>query len=124
MAFTLRRSLVQTAKFTRTVSNLPQFTVGCHNGFLPRQVPLAELPAPFEKLESLLQRMPIKCRDGSPGLLAQEKFGDTLMAELPDYTAEVEACTDNQLLAALFRDYTFAASSYLLEPCRKWTNCW
>lgn len=41
------------------------------------------------------------------------------MKELPDYTAEVEKIEDNQLLVALFRDYTFATSSYLLEPCGK-----
>jgi indoleamine 2,3-dioxygenase len=91
--------------------------VGTANGFLPREPPLEELPQQFAALESLLQRMPIKTRDGGEGLLKHGTFGDTLMKELPDYTAEVEKIEDNQLLVALFRDYTFATSSYLLEPC-------
>ncbi|CAO3686796.1 unnamed protein product [Umbelopsis ramanniana] len=94
---------------------LPSFMVGTENGFLPRQEPLAQLPERFEKLESLLQRMPIRCRDGSPGLLAHGQFGDAVMSELPVYN--VDDIQDNQLLSALFRDYTFAASAYLLEPC-------
>jgi indoleamine 2,3-dioxygenase len=64
--------------YVRTVSNIPQFTVGTANGFLPKDPPLEQLPAPFEKLESLLQRMPIKTRDGGEGLLKFGTFGDTL----------------------------------------------
>ncbi|CAO3681297.1 unnamed protein product [Umbelopsis vinacea] len=94
---------------------LPSFMVGTENGFLPRQEPLAVLPERFGKLESLLQRMPIRCRDGSSGLLAHGQFGDAVNAELPVYN--VDDIHDNQLLSALFRDYTFAASAYLLEPC-------
>jgi len=91
--------------------------VGVKNGFLPREAPLVELPSQFSKLEDLLQRMPIKRRDGSEGLLKTGKFGDAVQKELPDYSKEIEKITDTQLLTALFRDYTFAASAYLLEPC-------
>ncbi len=60
--------------------------------------------------------MPIKKRDGSPGLLAQYKFGDE-SAKIPDYSNKIKTIEDTNLLSALFRDYTFWASSYLLEPC-------
>lgn len=101
----------------RTNHTIPQFTVGNSNGFLPREPPLEVLPSQFDKLESLLQRMPIKCDDGSEGLLKLGKFAASVDAELPDYTDIVEKIDDSQLLTALFRDYTFVASSYLLEPC-------
>ncbi|CEG77878.1 hypothetical protein RMATCC62417_12559 [Rhizopus microsporus] len=91
------------------------FLVGEQNGFLPRQDPLAELPSEFSKLESLLQRMPLQLPDGSPGLLASGQFGDAVRDELPIY--DVDHINDQRLLSALFRDYTFAASAYLLEPC-------
>jgi indoleamine 2,3-dioxygenase len=59
--------------------------------------------------------MPLTLADGSPGLLAKGEFGTSVMKELPEYN--VDSITDPALLTALFRDYTFAASSYLLEPC-------
>ncbi|KAI8891186.1 hypothetical protein K501DRAFT_204705 [Backusella circina FSU 941] len=91
------------------------FLVGKNNGFLPRSDPLAELPNEFSKLESLLRRMPLQLPDGSPGLLASGQFGDAVRDELPLYN--VDHIQDQRLLSALFRDYTFAASAYLLEPC-------
>ncbi|KAI9281126.1 hypothetical protein BY458DRAFT_487128 [Sporodiniella umbellata] len=93
----------------------PMFLVGKRNGFLPRQDPLVRLPLEFERLESLLQRMPTRLPNGNPGLLAMGQFGDAVHSELPLY--DVETLTDQHLLSALFRDYTFAASAYLLEPC-------
>jgi len=111
--------------FTREISlltevddqggNQQMFTVGGKNGFLPRQEPLAELPKKYSALESLLQRMPMQLPDGTPGLLASGQFGDAVREELPVY--DVDSLTDQRLLSALFRDYTFAASAYLLEPC-------
>ncbi|KAI9006653.1 hypothetical protein CLU79DRAFT_892169 [Phycomyces nitens] len=94
---------------------LPMFTVGITNGFLPRKEPLARLPETFDRLETLLQRMPLQTLDGTPGLLASGQFGDAVRDELPLY--EVDSIEDQHLLSALFRDYTFAASAYLLEPC-------
>ncbi|KAI7895507.1 uncharacterized protein EV154DRAFT_457604 [Mucor mucedo] len=96
-------------------SHQQMFSVGTSNGFLPRQEPLAELPQEFNRLESLLQRMPMQLLDGTPGLLASGQFGDAVRDELPLY--EIDGITDQRLLSALFRDYTFAASAYLLEPC-------
>ena len=66
-------------------------------------------------LESLLQKMPLQLPSGRPGLLALGKFGDAVHKDLP--LIDVEPVQDQRLLTALFRDYTFAASAYLLEPC-------
>jgi hypothetical protein len=49
------------------------------------------------------------------GLLARGQFGDAVDTELPCYADLVRDVTDTRLLTALFRDYTFAASAYLLE---------
>lgn len=96
---------------------VPQFVVGKENGFLPREDPMTVLPPEYAPLESLLQRMPIKTASGGVGLLRTGDFGRCLMEELPDYTEQVSKIEDSKLLAALFRDYTFATSAYLLEPC-------
>ncbi|KAL3893904.1 MAG: hypothetical protein SGCHY_005574 [Lobulomycetales sp.] len=92
-----------------------QFSVTRTRGFLPIDDPLVSLPSPFGALESLLSRMPLTLSDGTPGLLAQGKFGDAVLAELP--LIDTSDIKDQALLTALFRDYTFAASAYLLEPC-------
>ncbi|KAI8055930.1 hypothetical protein BDF22DRAFT_672942 [Syncephalis plumigaleata] len=92
-----------------------QFAVGVANGFLPREDPLVQLPKEYAALESLLQRMSLQQPDGSPGLLMNNKFGDAVKEELPEY--DISSVTDSQLLSALYRDLTFAASAYLLEPC-------
>lgn len=99
------------------VNSLPQFVVGVENGFLPRAPPLECLPKEFDKLESLLQRMPVKTHKGEVGLLATGDFGPAVLKELPDYSDQISKITDTALLTALFRDYTFATSAYLLEPC-------
>ncbi|KAF9969296.1 hypothetical protein BGZ73_008396 [Actinomortierella ambigua] len=93
---------------------LPSFMVGTQNGFLPRQDPLERLPDEYKELEELLQKMTLTLPDGSPGLLAQGKFGEACKS-LPQY--DLSKVTDSEVLSALYRDYTFLASSYLLEPC-------
>ncbi|KAI8868274.1 hypothetical protein GQ42DRAFT_164242 [Ramicandelaber brevisporus] len=92
-----------------------EFHVSPENGFLPRQDPLAELPIKYDAMESLLQRMSLRQPDGTPGLLATGEFGGAVLRELPFY--DVSDISDQRLLTALFRDLTFMASSYLLEPC-------
>lgn len=78
--------------------DVPMFTISRSRGFLPRLVrmqfaavdktddssqdPLVELPAQFAKVESLLQRMTIKQRDGSVGLLGKGEMGDAVRQEL------------------------------------------
>ncbi|RIB21600.1 hypothetical protein C2G38_2014733 [Gigaspora rosea] len=95
-------------------SSLPSFMVGYKNGFLPRQDPLVRLPDKFHVLDLLLQKMPIRLQSGEPGLLAKGELGEAVK-DLPLY--DVSNITDQRLLSALFRDYTFLASAYLLEPC-------
>ncbi|RKP34924.1 hypothetical protein BJ085DRAFT_43082 [Dimargaris cristalligena] len=95
--------------------NQNQFIVDGRRGFLPTQDPLTALPERFGVLEDLLQRMPLKLPDGSAGLLGQGRLGAAVDQELPVYDVSRE--TDPRLLTALFRDLTFLASAYLLEPC-------
>ena len=99
------------------------FTVTTENGFLPTTLPLTDLPSEFEPLAAILQRMPICTEEGKPGLLAEFKLGPLIdESALPNLTAEVEILTnkdmvDLPLVTALFRDYSFLASAYVLEPC-------
>ena len=97
---------------------LPAFMVSTSRGFLPRQDPVAKLPLEFEALESILAQMPIKTASGEPGLLAKGTLGDTVLKELPDFSAAIDLHRhDLPLMNALYRDYSFLASAYLLEPC-------
>ena len=101
-------------------TSLPAFMVSTTRGFLPRQNPIVGLPKEFDVLESILTRMPIKTLDGTPGLLGTFTFGETVLSELPDLTHEIEKYRDNlPLMNALYRDYSFLASAYLLEPCHE-----
>ena len=100
------------------------FTVTTRNGFLPVKPPLVNLPPPFGAVASLLEQMPIRKADGTPGLLAEFKLGPVIDdGGLSDLTAEVDALIANResldlaLITALFRDYSFLASAYVLEPC-------
>lgn len=98
--------------------SLPAFMVSTTRGFLPRMNPIVDLPPEFEPLEALLQRMPVKMASGEPGLLAEGKLGDAVTNGLPDLTGFVDAHKANlPLMNALYRDYSFLASAYLLEPC-------
>ncbi|KAM0752421.1 hypothetical protein T439DRAFT_324508 [Meredithblackwellia eburnea MCA 4105] len=100
--------------------NAPIFTISKERGFLPREDPLAELPAEFSTIESLLRRMTIHQPDGSKGLLAKGEFGDTVLKELNQETTDkvlAAVKSKNQpLISALFRDFCFMTSAYLLEP--------
>jgi hypothetical protein len=94
--------------------------VSTTRGFLPRQEPITQLPPEFAAVESLLTRMPVKTLSGEPGLLATFTFGETLDKELPDLTEAVEKYRhDLVVMNALYRDYSFLASAYLLEPCHE-----
>lgn len=100
--------------------HLPAFMVSTTRGFLPRQEPIVKLPSDFGVLESILTRMPIKTAAGEAGLLAHGKLGETVEKELPDLTSAVDKYRDNlPLQNALYRDYSFLASAYLLEPCHE-----
>lgn len=101
-------------------NSMPAFMVSKPRGFLPRADPVWQLPAEFEPLEFILQRMPVKTASGEPGLLAHNKLGPTVDAEFPDLTWAVDRHKDNlPLMNALYRDYSFLLSAYLLEPCHE-----
>ncbi|KAM5443076.1 putative indoleamine 2,3-dioxygenase [Microsporum ferrugineum] len=100
--------------------SLHPFLVSTSRGFLPLRNPLVTLPKEFDVLESLLQRMPIKTASGEPGLLAEGKLGDVVDKEFPDLTAQIDVYKDNlHVITALYRDYSFLAEGYLLEPCHR-----
>lgn len=99
-------------------TSMPAFMVSTTRGFLPRMDPIMTLPSDFDVFEDILQRMPVKTLSGEPGLLAQYELGNVVDKELPDLTAAVDKYKDNlPLQNALYRDYSFLASAYLLEPC-------
>ncbi|PWY77101.1 indoleamine 2,3-dioxygenase family protein [Aspergillus heteromorphus CBS 117.55] len=106
--------------------SLDPFTITTSTGFLPYSIAPAKLPEVFQPLVSLLERAPVLKLDGTPGLLAKYELGPAVLAELPDLTDEIdkqvtpEGLPDLYTIAALFRDYSFLASSYILEPC--WEN--
>lgn len=99
-------------------TTLPPFMVSTTRGFLPRAHPVVHLPSDFDHLTSILERMPLVVADGTRGLLVDGKLGDTVLNELPDLSSAVEKYADDlPLQNALYRDYSFIASAYLLEPC-------
>ncbi|KAF8460914.1 hypothetical protein BDZ91DRAFT_831741 [Kalaharituber pfeilii] len=100
-------------------TTLPAFMVSTSRGFLPRADPLVPLPPEFSALESLLERMPIQTASGSPGLLATGSLGSEIDNNvLPNLAAHIPKYKHNHyVLNALYRDYSFIASAYLLEPC-------
>lgn len=101
-------------------NSLQAFMVSKPRGFLPRAEPIWQLPPEFQPLEDILQRMPIKTASGEPGLLAKNLLGPTVDKEFPDLTAAVDKYKDNlPLMNALYRDYSFLLSAYLLEPCHE-----
>lgn len=116
---------IPNSHLSETRRGLPAFTISRDRGFLPRDDPVMNLPPAFSALDSLLQRMTLIQPDGQPGLLAQGKFGQAVIAELCESHVSLEiikaidlaiADNDQNLLSALFRDYSFLTSAYLLEP--------
>lgn len=101
-------------------TSMPAFMVSTTRGFLPRADPIVTLPKEFEALESILQRMPVKTLSGEPGLLAESKLGPEVDGSFPDLTDAMDIYKDNlPVMNALYRDYSFLASAYLLEPCHE-----
>lgn len=105
---------------------LDPFTITTSTGFLPYATSPTTLPDVFKPLMSLLDRLPVVKADGTPGLLAKYELGPAVQAELPDLTAEVDKLVTSDgspdlfTITAVFRDYSFLASAYILEPC--WEN--
>lgn len=104
----------------KELAKLSPFTVSLPNGFLPLSLPPTKLPTSFSPISSLLSRMPIRTLAGDPGLLATFNLGEKLLRELPDLTDEIDKVRDDlRIVGALYRDYCFLASAYLLEPCHE-----
>lgn len=100
--------------------SLPAFMVSTTRGFLPRMDPIDRLPKEFDALESILQRMPVKTASGETGLLGECRLGEVVDNEFPNLTSAMDLYKDNlPLMNALYRDYSFLASAYLLEPCHE-----
>lgn len=101
-------------------TSIPAFMVSTTRGFLPRADPVVTLPQEFDALESILQRMPIKTASGEPGLLAENQLGDEVDNNFPNLAEAMNKYKDDlPLMNALYRDYSFLASAYLLEPCHQ-----
>ncbi|EME39467.1 Indoleamine 2,3-dioxygenase family protein [Dothistroma septosporum NZE10] len=112
-------------------SSLDPFTITTQNGFMPLQTPTTDLPAAFKPLLDLADEMPIVKEDGQSGLLAKYELGAAINEKrlLPDLTDEIDdlVTADGQpdlvAVTAAFRDYSFLASAYLLEPCwERWSK--
>ena len=105
--------------------SLDPFTITTSTGFLPFAHPTTSLPDVFAPLASLVSRLPVRKEVGTPGLLASYELGPAVL-ELPDLTDQIDKQVtkdgkpDMFIISALFRDYSFVASAYLLEPC--WKN--
>ena len=93
----------------------PMFTVSKEFGFLPRKAPMRDLPPKYEIINKLLKDATINQPDGSKGHLHFGTMGDAIMKELP--LIDVSKENDMHLVGALFRDYCYLSSEYLLEPC-------
>jgi indoleamine 2,3-dioxygenase len=110
--------------------SLDPFTITTTTGFLPLKAPQVNLPSEFAPLTTLLENLSVARQDGSPGLLADYRLGDTIDAgvlpdledALDDLIAE-DGKPDLAAVTAAFRDYAFLASAYLLEPCwERWSK--
>ena len=95
--------------------NAYPFLTSTIKGFLPRTDPILKLPAKFDSLNNLLEKMRWNQPDGSQGLLAKKQFGDAVKRDLPELN--VDDIEDMMLICALYRDYSFVTSAYLLEEC-------
>jgi indoleamine 2,3-dioxygenase len=91
------------------------FQVSSKNGFLPIEEPLRVLPGQYQSLQDLLDDMPVRKRDGSPGLLATKDAIVERVLTLPNLNHLVVQEQDKRVLCALYRGYTFLTSAYLLE---------
>ncbi|KAK5069339.1 hypothetical protein LTR64_008365 [Lithohypha guttulata] len=107
------------------------FTVNAVTGFLPTALPIKDLPATFSAVQKLVEVMPVQKLDGAPGLLGTYTFGEVIdsgeaLLDLTEHIDELRVAgtgkLDLHVITALFRDYSFLASGYLLEPCWKTWN--
>ena len=82
------------------------------NGFLPILKPLKMLQEPYKLINDILEMMKLSRQDS---LLKMNKLAKYIIDNLPDYTDKIKDELNKQILATLFRDYSFMASAYSLE---------
>lgn len=110
---------------TKPTHALDPFVVTKNNGFMPLYLPTTQLPEVWKPLLELVEDMPVQKENGSPGLLATFHLGQVIDKSkiLPDLTNEIDKLVtddgrpDMALITAVFREYSFLSSAYLLEPC-------
>jgi len=108
------RGLSTVSLVWKTTTPGEHFSVGNDNGFFPKSPPMLRLPTMFKPLTNITDVISMQKDDGSLGLMGMEDLGRTVDEELP--VIDVSNIKDPVLLTALFREYAFTASSYLLEP--------
>jgi indoleamine 2,3-dioxygenase len=111
-------------------ASVDPFAVTASTGFMPCQPPVIEPPSAFLAVAKLADDMPVTKLDGTSGLLATYQLGPLIDSKvLPDLSHEIDRLTtadgkpDLPAMTAVFRDYAFLASAYLLEPCwERWSK--
>ena len=112
-------------------ASLDPFTITTATGFLPLRPPQVDLPCKFRPLQTLAENLPVVKLDGTPGLLSSYQVGLAVDSKkaLPDLINEIDTliAADGRpnlaAVTAVFRDYSFVASAYLLEPCwERWSK--
>lgn len=91
------------------------FNVSATHGFLPILPPLEILPETYEKVQEILDAMPVKLPNGEPGLLGIPNKIEEAIHSLPNYLTQVMNETDTHVIQALYRAYAFLTSAYTLE---------
>ncbi len=112
-------------------ASLDPFTITTSTGFMPLRPPQVDLPSKFAPLTALVEELAVLKLDGTPGLLASFELGPTIDGDnaLPDLSDDVDSLIaddgkpDLAAVTAVFREYSFIASAYLLEPCwERWSK--
>lgn len=91
---------------------------------MPLRPPRVYLPVAFDPIQKLVQQLPVVKSDGTPGLLATYNLGHEIdkgvlpnLTDIIDTLVSSDGQSDLENVTAVFREYAFLASAYLLEPC-------
>ena len=85
------------------------FDINTSRGFLPINDPLEKLPDEFSQLQQVV--------DNIPSLIQSSESLEKEVNNIPNYICNIPKYeNDKFVIQALFRTYTFIASSYLLQP--------
>ena len=101
--------------FIKSQYNDGFFNVNSKNGFLPEFPPLEKLKDPYQKLQEILDNMPVSIGNRS-GYLDIPGRINKAVDQLPNLISEVSKEQDIRIIQALFRGYSFLASAFTLEP--------